>query len=103
MGIWKVSGTTRLKNLAVRSVIVFNSAPSGNKLVGTQNRMCMKHASKFNGMLMVKSKLFELIKGVFNITGPTNTQKDSTKSHNLCTYEFADVCMLPLCRLQVLS
>eukprot|EP00983_Pelagomonas_calceolata_P109057 1159518-Pelagomonas_calceolata.AAC.10 len=44
-----------------------------SKLEGT---MGMKLASKFNGMLMVKSKLLELIK---------------------------EVCMLPLCRIQLLS
>eukprot|EP00983_Pelagomonas_calceolata_P059484 1145933-Pelagomonas_calceolata.AAC.1 len=65
--------------------------------------MGMKLASKFNGTLMVKSELFELIKGVFNITGPANTQKDSTKSHGFCTNELAEVRMLPLCHLQLLS
>eukprot|EP00983_Pelagomonas_calceolata_P055346 1144113-Pelagomonas_calceolata.AAC.11 len=75
MEIWRVRGSTQLHNLAVRSMIVFNSTPSGNKLVGIHNRMGMKLASKFNGTLMVKSKLFELIKGVFNTTGPANTQK----------------------------
>eukprot|EP00983_Pelagomonas_calceolata_P050709 1142093-Pelagomonas_calceolata.AAC.1 len=84
-------------------MIVFNSAPSGNKLVGVHNRMGMKLASKFNGMLMVKSELSELIKGVFNIKGPANTQKDSMKSHSDCTIESAEVCMLPLGRLQLLS
>eukprot|EP00983_Pelagomonas_calceolata_P004499 145920-Pelagomonas_calceolata.AAC.1 len=63
------------------SMIVFDSMPGGNKLVGVHNRMGMKLASKSNGMFIVKSKLFELIKGVFNITGPANTQKDSMKSH----------------------
>eukprot|EP00983_Pelagomonas_calceolata_P070620 1150858-Pelagomonas_calceolata.AAC.4 len=29
MGIWRVIGSTRLQNLAVRSVCVFNSTPSG--------------------------------------------------------------------------
>eukprot|EP00983_Pelagomonas_calceolata_P107875 1159394-Pelagomonas_calceolata.AAC.20 len=65
--------------------------------------MGMKLVSKFNGMLMVKSKMFELTKGAFNITGPANTQKDSMKSHSFCTTEFAEVCMLPLCCLQLLS
>eukprot|EP00983_Pelagomonas_calceolata_P070290 1150728-Pelagomonas_calceolata.AAC.1 len=52
-----------LQNLAVRSIIFFNNTPSGYKLVGVHNRMGMKLASKYNGTLMVKSKLFELIKG----------------------------------------
>eukprot|EP00983_Pelagomonas_calceolata_P020310 641034-Pelagomonas_calceolata.AAC.1 len=82
MGIWRVCGSTRFQNLAVRSMIVLNSMPSGNKLVGVHNRVGMKLASKFIGALMVKSKLFELIKGVFNKTGPANTQKDSMKSHS---------------------
>eukprot|EP00983_Pelagomonas_calceolata_P036030 1127557-Pelagomonas_calceolata.AAC.1 len=105
MGIWRISGSTRLQNLAVRSMIVFNSTSSGNRLVGVHNRMGMKLASKFNGTLMVK--LFELIinydKGVFNIPGPANAQKDSTKSFSFCTNEFAEVCMLLLCCLQLLS
>eukprot|EP00983_Pelagomonas_calceolata_P058955 1145712-Pelagomonas_calceolata.AAC.7 len=49
MGIWRVSGGTRLHNLAARSIIVFNSTPNGNKLVGILYRMGMKSASKFNG------------------------------------------------------
>eukprot|EP00983_Pelagomonas_calceolata_P006230 206711-Pelagomonas_calceolata.AAC.1 len=32
-GDLEVTGSTRLQNLAVRSIIVFNSTPSGNKLV----------------------------------------------------------------------
>eukprot|EP00983_Pelagomonas_calceolata_P012475 400182-Pelagomonas_calceolata.AAC.1 len=70
------------------------STPSGNKLVAVHNRMGMKLASKFNATT-VKSKLFVLVKGVFNITGPANTQKDSMKSHSFCTNKFAGVCMLP--------
>eukprot|EP00983_Pelagomonas_calceolata_P026939 846244-Pelagomonas_calceolata.AAC.2 len=46
MGIWRVTGSTRLHNLAVRSMIVLNSTPSGNKLVGIPNRMGVKFASK---------------------------------------------------------
>eukprot|EP00983_Pelagomonas_calceolata_P038182 1136701-Pelagomonas_calceolata.AAC.1 len=76
MGIWRVSGSTWPQHLAVRSMIVFDSTPSGNKLVGIHNRMGMKFPSKFSGPLMVKSKLFELVKGVFYITGPANTQKE---------------------------
>eukprot|EP00983_Pelagomonas_calceolata_P047735 1140769-Pelagomonas_calceolata.AAC.10 len=31
MGIWRVIGSTRLHNLAARSILVFNSAPSVSK------------------------------------------------------------------------
>eukprot|EP00983_Pelagomonas_calceolata_P065543 1148623-Pelagomonas_calceolata.AAC.2 len=51
MGIWRVSGSTRLQILAVRSMIIFNGTPGGNKLVGVHSRMGMKLASKFNGTL----------------------------------------------------
>eukprot|EP00983_Pelagomonas_calceolata_P084657 1156398-Pelagomonas_calceolata.AAC.2 len=88
MGIWRVTGSTQLQNLAGRSIIVFDSTLSGDKLVGIRNRMGMKFASQFNGMLVVKSQLFELpvfelavpvhpvVKGVLGVTGPTNIKKD---------------------------
>eukprot|EP00983_Pelagomonas_calceolata_P066097 1148865-Pelagomonas_calceolata.AAC.3 len=60
MGAWRVTGSTQLQILAVKSVIVFNSTPSGNKLVGVQNRMDMKFASKFSGTLMAYSKAFKV-------------------------------------------
>eukprot|EP00983_Pelagomonas_calceolata_P069512 1150389-Pelagomonas_calceolata.AAC.1 len=63
MGIRRVTGSTRLHNLAVKSILVFNSTPSGNKLVGIQNRMGMRFASKFIGALVVKSQLLKLVKG----------------------------------------
>eukprot|EP00983_Pelagomonas_calceolata_P047319 1140579-Pelagomonas_calceolata.AAC.3 len=103
MRIWRVSGSTQLQNLAMRRMIVFNSMPSGNKLVGVHNRMGMKFASKFNGTSMVKSKLLKLIKGVLSITSPTDAQENNMKSHSFCTNEFSEVCMLPLCCLQLLS
>eukprot|EP00983_Pelagomonas_calceolata_P001125 38668-Pelagomonas_calceolata.AAC.1 len=31
MGVWRDTGSARLQNLAVRSVFVLNSTPSGNK------------------------------------------------------------------------
>eukprot|EP00983_Pelagomonas_calceolata_P080171 1155034-Pelagomonas_calceolata.AAC.2 len=34
MGIRRVTESNRLQNLAVRNIIVSNSTPSGNKLVG---------------------------------------------------------------------
>eukprot|EP00983_Pelagomonas_calceolata_P004933 161851-Pelagomonas_calceolata.AAC.1 len=61
MGIWRVTGSTWLQNLAVRSKTVFSSTSSGSKLVGMLNRMGMKFVSKFNGALMVQSKLFKLV------------------------------------------
>eukprot|EP00983_Pelagomonas_calceolata_P016699 525774-Pelagomonas_calceolata.AAC.1 len=49
MGIWRVVGSTRLHNLAARSILVFNSSFGGNKLVGIHDRMGMKFASEFIG------------------------------------------------------
>eukprot|EP00983_Pelagomonas_calceolata_P026651 835825-Pelagomonas_calceolata.AAC.1 len=66
MGIWKDTGSTRLQNLAVRSILVFNSTLNGNKLVGIHNRTGMEFAIKFNGTLV----------GMLSVTSPTNTQKD---------------------------
>eukprot|EP00983_Pelagomonas_calceolata_P024901 782963-Pelagomonas_calceolata.AAC.1 len=57
MGIWMVTGSTWLQNVTVRGAIDFNSTPSGTKLVGIHNIMGMKFASKFDGMLAVKSQL----------------------------------------------
>eukprot|EP00983_Pelagomonas_calceolata_P013920 445705-Pelagomonas_calceolata.AAC.1 len=64
--------------------------------------MGMKLASKLIGGLVVNSQLFKLVKGVLSVAGPTNTQRDGVESHSFCTNEFAEVCMLPLCRLQLL-
>eukprot|EP00983_Pelagomonas_calceolata_P046830 1140353-Pelagomonas_calceolata.AAC.2 len=75
MGIWRVSGSTRFQNLAIRSMIVFNSMSCGNKLIGTHKRMGTKLAGKFNGMLVVQSHLFKVVKGMLSVTGPTITQK----------------------------
>eukprot|EP00983_Pelagomonas_calceolata_P134694 1162085-Pelagomonas_calceolata.AAC.1 len=66
MGIWKVTGSTRLQSLAVKSIFVFNGTPSGNMLVGIHNRMGTEFASKLNGMLVVKSQLLELLKGMLS-------------------------------------
>eukprot|EP00983_Pelagomonas_calceolata_P024184 760706-Pelagomonas_calceolata.AAC.1 len=71
MGVWRAGGSTRLQNLAVRSMIVFNSASSGGKLVGLHNRMGMELASKFNGTLVAKSQLFKLVEGMLSIPSPT--------------------------------
>eukprot|EP00983_Pelagomonas_calceolata_P091715 1157581-Pelagomonas_calceolata.AAC.1 len=61
MGIWRINGSTRLQNLAVRSLFVFNSTISGKKLVGRLNRMGMKFVSKLNGTLMVQSQLSKMV------------------------------------------
>eukprot|EP00983_Pelagomonas_calceolata_P062258 1147207-Pelagomonas_calceolata.AAC.1 len=42
MGIWRVIGSNRLHDLAARSILVFKSMPSGNKLVDIHDRMGMK-------------------------------------------------------------
>eukprot|EP00983_Pelagomonas_calceolata_P044640 1139386-Pelagomonas_calceolata.AAC.3 len=76
MGTCRVIGSTRLQNLAVRSICVFNSTPSGDKPVGKHNRMGIEFASKLNGALVVKSQMLKLVKGMLSVTGPTNTQKD---------------------------
>eukprot|EP00983_Pelagomonas_calceolata_P124758 1161139-Pelagomonas_calceolata.AAC.7 len=52
--IWKVTGSIQLQSLDVRSIFVFKSTPSGNKLVVLHNRMGMKFASMFNGALVVQ-------------------------------------------------
>eukprot|EP00983_Pelagomonas_calceolata_P019486 612817-Pelagomonas_calceolata.AAC.1 len=39
MGIWRVIGSTRLHNLAARSVRISNSKPSGNTLSHSSNSM----------------------------------------------------------------
>eukprot|EP00983_Pelagomonas_calceolata_P033422 1046915-Pelagomonas_calceolata.AAC.1 len=65
--------------------------------------MGMKLASKFNGTLVVQSQLFKLVEDMLRIISPTNTQENGIKSHRFCINEFAEVCMPPLCRLQLLS
>eukprot|EP00983_Pelagomonas_calceolata_P088336 1157180-Pelagomonas_calceolata.AAC.2 len=39
MGVWRVTGSTWLQNLAVRSAFVLESTPSGNKFMSILNRM----------------------------------------------------------------
>eukprot|EP00983_Pelagomonas_calceolata_P006229 206673-Pelagomonas_calceolata.AAC.1 len=65
--------------------------------------MSMKSVSKFNGTLVVKSHLFKLVECMFCATRSTNAQENGMKSYNFRTKEFAEVCVLPLCRLQLLS
>eukprot|EP00983_Pelagomonas_calceolata_P073408 1152109-Pelagomonas_calceolata.AAC.2 len=62
--------------MAVRRATVFNSSPSGNKLVSILNRMGTKFVSKF--------------------------KKKRWWSSPSCSNWFR-ICMLPLCRLQLLS
>eukprot|EP00983_Pelagomonas_calceolata_P133280 1161951-Pelagomonas_calceolata.AAC.1 len=52
MGTLRVTRSTRFQNLAVRSIIVFNSTPCGKKPVSVNNRMGMQFASKFIGTLV---------------------------------------------------
>eukprot|EP00983_Pelagomonas_calceolata_P115112 1160159-Pelagomonas_calceolata.AAC.6 len=54
MVIWRVTGSTRLQSLAMRSNFVFNGTPSGNKFVGIRNSTGMKLVSKFIGTLVIK-------------------------------------------------
>eukprot|EP00983_Pelagomonas_calceolata_P115587 1160217-Pelagomonas_calceolata.AAC.6 len=96
-------GGTRPQNMAARSITFINSTFSGNKLVGILYRMGIKSVSKFNGTLVVKSQLFRLVECMFCVTRSTSTQENGMKSYDFCTNEFAEVCMLPLCRLQLLS
>eukprot|EP00983_Pelagomonas_calceolata_P076630 1153493-Pelagomonas_calceolata.AAC.1 len=56
MGIWRVTGSTQLQDLAVRNIIVFISTPDGNKLAGILNKMGMKLTGKLNGTLVVQSQ-----------------------------------------------
>eukprot|EP00983_Pelagomonas_calceolata_P029768 932801-Pelagomonas_calceolata.AAC.1 len=61
MWIWRVTGSTRLQNMAVRKMTIFHSTSSGNKLVGILNRMGMEFLSKLMVPLMVQSELFKLV------------------------------------------
>eukprot|EP00983_Pelagomonas_calceolata_P030525 957863-Pelagomonas_calceolata.AAC.1 len=65
--------------------------------------MGMKSVSKLNGTLVFKSQLFKLVECMFCVMRSNNAQDDGMKSYDFCTNEFAEVCMLPLCRLQLLS
>eukprot|EP00983_Pelagomonas_calceolata_P042170 1138380-Pelagomonas_calceolata.AAC.1 len=38
VGTWRVARSARLQNLAVRSILAFNSAPSAYKVVGVLDR-----------------------------------------------------------------
>eukprot|EP00983_Pelagomonas_calceolata_P072793 1151877-Pelagomonas_calceolata.AAC.1 len=94
MGIWRVTGSTRLHNLAVRTITVFHSTSNGNKLVSVLNRMGMKFLSRFIRPLMVQSTSSKLVQGMMSIAGPTNTQKDSVESHNFSNNDFAEASCL---------
>eukprot|EP00983_Pelagomonas_calceolata_P008015 261283-Pelagomonas_calceolata.AAC.1 len=90
MGIRRVTGSTRLRNLAARSNLVFNNTPCGDKLVGIHNTMGIKFGSKLINALLVKFQILTLVKGVLSVAGPNNTQKNSVESHNFCINEFAE-------------
>eukprot|EP00983_Pelagomonas_calceolata_P065641 1148670-Pelagomonas_calceolata.AAC.1 len=77
VGIGRVTGSTRIQSLAVRSITAFNSMPSGNKLVSMRNRMGMKSVSEFSS-LVVKSQSSKLVNGMLSIAGPAKTQKNGT-------------------------
>eukprot|EP00983_Pelagomonas_calceolata_P116735 1160343-Pelagomonas_calceolata.AAC.1 len=89
MGVWGVTGSTRLQNLAVRSFVI-KSTPSRNKFMSILNRMGMQIANA-------------AVRASFKARCPTSTQKDGVKSHYLSINKFAGVCVLLLCRLQLLS
>eukprot|EP00983_Pelagomonas_calceolata_P118074 1160469-Pelagomonas_calceolata.AAC.6 len=73
MGIWKVTGSTWLQNLTVRSVIAFIYTP---ELVGIHNRTGMEFAGNLSGTLMFQFQLFDVVKDMLCITSPTNAQKN---------------------------
>eukprot|EP00983_Pelagomonas_calceolata_P041590 1138148-Pelagomonas_calceolata.AAC.2 len=71
MRTWRIAGSTRFQNLAVRSMIVFNSTPSGSKLVGISNRMGMKFARKWHVGGQVP--LFYWLRDLYAATVPSPT------------------------------
>eukprot|EP00983_Pelagomonas_calceolata_P018547 581970-Pelagomonas_calceolata.AAC.1 len=73
MEVWRVTRSTWLQSLAVRSVFVLNSTPSGNKFMSIIDRMGMQIASKFQG--------------------PTNTQNDGVKNCYFSINKFAEACV----------
>eukprot|EP00983_Pelagomonas_calceolata_P050357 1141944-Pelagomonas_calceolata.AAC.3 len=79
VGIWKVTGSTRIQNLAVRGAFVFTSVPNGNKLVGILNGVGMKLMGKLSSTLMVQIQLFKVVKAMLSITRPTNAQENDNR------------------------
>eukprot|EP00983_Pelagomonas_calceolata_P102658 1158832-Pelagomonas_calceolata.AAC.2 len=63
-------------------LFIFNSTPSGNKLVGILNRVGLKLVGKLNGTLLVQTQLFQLVRSMLSITCPTNAQEIGMKSHS---------------------
>eukprot|EP00983_Pelagomonas_calceolata_P079544 1154738-Pelagomonas_calceolata.AAC.3 len=58
--------------MAVRSITVINSTPSG-----VLYKMGMKSVSKFNGTLVVKSQLSKLVECIFCVARSTNAQQNA--------------------------
>eukprot|EP00983_Pelagomonas_calceolata_P016109 509788-Pelagomonas_calceolata.AAC.1 len=79
---------------------------SGDKLASILDRMVVKTDLRYERKkerLRLPSPAALIIQGMTSIAGPTNARKYSVESHDFSTNEFAEVCMLPLCRLQLLS
>eukprot|EP00983_Pelagomonas_calceolata_P104064 1158980-Pelagomonas_calceolata.AAC.5 len=95
MGVWRVTGSTRLQNLAVRSVFVFDGTSSGNKFVGIFR---LYGFYSFVGIFDRMSMQF---------ASPTNTQKYGVESHSFCIDKIAELVRLsravsnagPLCHI----
>eukprot|EP00983_Pelagomonas_calceolata_P011411 367784-Pelagomonas_calceolata.AAC.1 len=64
--------------MAVRSIAVSNSAPSGNKLVGILYSIGMKSVCKFNGTLVVKSRSYSGDMSGLQVMGRTSSFLIST-------------------------
>eukprot|EP00983_Pelagomonas_calceolata_P121356 1160792-Pelagomonas_calceolata.AAC.1 len=58
-----VTGSTQLQKLPVRSILVFNSASGGHKLVSAVYRMCMECTCKLASLFMINAWFLELIYG----------------------------------------
>eukprot|EP00983_Pelagomonas_calceolata_P009335 302227-Pelagomonas_calceolata.AAC.1 len=53
-GVWRVAGSTRLWNLAVSIILVFNSTPGGYKYVGVLYRRCIEFTCKPTSSLVIE-------------------------------------------------
>eukprot|EP00983_Pelagomonas_calceolata_P006207 205890-Pelagomonas_calceolata.AAC.1 len=57
----KAAQERQAKYANVRSITIFHSTSSGNKLMGILSQMGMEFLSRSMGPLMVQSKLFKLV------------------------------------------